>query len=160
MKNKDSISRTFLSFAERECKGSSNLYENLSKEIAKDPTILELCLEVNTDQPMPNLLFGAIHYLLLLGIDHPLKGFYPSLVDNPKPFHKSFPFFKDFCLTYRNEIKEILKKRIVQTNEVRRYTYLYPLFFRIYEQTKKHHTKKYSWSKEENIIAETDGHGR
>lgn len=49
----------------------------------------------------------------------------------------SFKHFKNFCKLYRDEIISILKTKLVQTNEVRRCTYLYPSFCYIYDQVKK-----------------------
>ncbi|MBG9545066.1 hypothetical protein ABE29_20565 [Cytobacillus firmus] len=137
MFNTEVLSKTFLTFAERECKGSSLLYEYLSKKIASNETLLEICSSARAGQPVPNLLFGAVHYLLLNGKEHPLKEYYPSIVNNPKLFNESFEDFKDFCLKYRNEIESILKTKLVQTNEVRRCAYLYPAFCTIYEKAKK-----------------------
>ena len=131
------MSQIFINFAEKECKGSSLLYEHLSKKIATDEPLLEICRNAQKGQPVPNLLFGAVHYLLLKGKEHPLKGYYPNMVDHPKSYKESFASFQDFCLTYRDEIEPILNNRIVQTNEVRRCTYLYPAFCEIYERTKK-----------------------
>ncbi len=48
---------------------------------------------------------------------------------------KFFPYFKDFCRKYRNEVDDILKTKIVQTNEVRRCAYLYPVFAYIHKLT-------------------------
>ncbi|MFC5464174.1 DUF2332 domain-containing protein [Lederbergia graminis] len=137
MTNNEVLSNTFLIFAEKECKGSSALYEFLSIQISKDDELLVICSNAAAGQPVPNLLFGAVHYLLLKGKEHPLKEFYPSIVDNPRSSKDSFKFFKDFCITYRNDIVQILKTRLVQTNEVRRCSYLYPVFCTVYEKTKK-----------------------
>lgn len=133
----EALSKTFLNFAEKECKGSSLLYEYLSIKVSRDAEILTICKNAGVGQPIPNLLFGAVHYLLLKGREHPLKEFYPSIVSNPKPYRDSFKFFRDFCFDYRKEIESILKTRLVQTNEVRRCAYLYPTFCTIYEQVKK-----------------------
>lgn len=113
--NKEILSKTFLNFAEKECKGSSLLYEFLSIKISADDDLLSICSTARERQPIPNLLFGAVHYLLLKGIDHPLKDFYSSIVCNPKSYKDSFEHFKDFCLINRIEI---LKTKFVQTNEV------------------------------------------
>lgn len=137
MFNTEVLSNTFLAFAERECKGSSLLYEYLSKNIASDDILLEICSNARTGQPVPNLLFGAVHFLLLKGKEHPLKEYYPSIVSKPKLYKESFEYFKDFCQKYRSEIESILKTRLVQTNEVRRCAYLYPAFCAIYEKAKK-----------------------
>ncbi|NHM30954.1 DUF2332 domain-containing protein [Neobacillus terrae] len=133
---KEEISQKFLNFAENECKGSSHLYEYLSLKIAKDEQILDLCTYSRSGQPVPNLLFGAVHYLLLKGMEHYLKGFYPS-IDGARMPEGAFPYFKDFCLKYENEIISLLQTKLVQTNEVRRCAYLYPVFCFIFKKTKK-----------------------
>jgi hypothetical protein len=137
MLSKEVLSQKFLTFAENECKGSSELYEFLAIEIAKDNELLEICTYVRNGQPVPNLLFGAVHYLLLKGFEHKLKEFYPSIVVEAKPHNDSFAYFKEFCLINKNEIIHLLQIKLVQTNEVRRCAYLYPVFNFIYEKTKK-----------------------
>ncbi|MFZ0076107.1 MAG: DUF2332 family protein, partial [Exiguobacterium undae] len=57
------IAQRFQTFAERECRDSSPFYEYLSQEIAQTPAILALCRHARDGQPIPNLLFGAVHYL-------------------------------------------------------------------------------------------------
>lgn len=131
------LSERFRRFAERECKDSSRLYEYLSIEISRDNDLLELSSHCPPGQPVPNLLFAAVHYLLLSGTDHELKEFYPSVTVNPRPVEKAFPSFKDFCQQHQNEIIDLLQSRLVQTNEIRRCTYLYPSFFYIYSKAHK-----------------------
>ncbi|HLR63033.1 MAG TPA: DUF2332 domain-containing protein [Lentibacillus sp.] len=132
------LSQRFYNFANMECKDSSALYEFLSLRISADDDILELCSEAQNGQPVPNLLFGAVHYLLLKGKEHPLKEYYPSLTDSPKNIDSStFVCFKEFCTAYKNDIVSILRNKLVQTNEVRRCAYLYPIFSYIYHKTKK-----------------------
>ncbi|SFM34671.1 hypothetical protein SAMN04487943_11456 [Gracilibacillus orientalis] len=126
--NINHLSERFKSFAIKECKGSSQLYEHLSIEISKDKNLIELTMQTRESQPIPNLLLGAVHYLLLNGKDHKLKKFYPSLVENPRNIEESFDYFKDFCYQFKDEIIPILKNKIVQTNEVGRCSYLYPTF--------------------------------
>ncbi len=127
-------SERFKNFAVLECKGSSDLYEFLSLKIAVDYELLKLSLHAQQGQPVPNLLLGAVHYIMLKGIDHPLREFYPSLVKNPKKVEESFYYFKDFCMTNSKEIASILHNKRVQTNEVRRCSYLYPTFCYIYQK--------------------------
>lgn len=131
------LSRKFVTFAERECRDSSPLYESLSLRISQDDELLEICKMAREGQPVPNLLLGAVHYLLMKGTDHPLKDYYPSMVCDPKPYTESFESFKSFCLTYRNEIESILSSKLVQTNEVRRCAYLYPAFGLVHQKTRK-----------------------
>ncbi len=132
------LSTRFINFANMECKGSSELYEFLALKVADDTTLLDLCQAVPVGQPTPNLLFGAVHYLLLTGIDHPLKLYYPSVtISTRKIDDDTYGYFKDFCHAFVDEIIPILQKRFVQTNEVRRCGYLYPTFSWIYNKVNK-----------------------
>ncbi len=133
----DLLSQRFKRFAANECRGSSWLYEFLSTEISHDAELLELSSHASPGQPVPNLLFASVHYLLLSGSQHELQKFYPSVINNPRPAEESFPSFKDFCLHHRKEIIDLLQKRLVQTNEIRRCTYLYPSFCYIYNKVKR-----------------------
>src|SRR5690625_3766858 len=120
-----------------ECRGSSDLYEFLSLHIASDEEILRLATYAGRGQPVPNLLFGAVHYLLLNGVDHPLRQFYISITENPEKMESCPPFFTDFCSKYADEIVHILQSKLVQTNEVRRCAFLYPAFCYIYDLTNR-----------------------
>jgi hypothetical protein len=131
------ISNRFKVFASKECHGSSQLYEHLSINIANDNELLQLATHTKQGQPIPNLFFGAIHYLLLQGKNHELRQYYSSIVKKPKDSSIIFPVFKDFCILYQDEIIFILKSKLVQTNEVRRCAYLYPSFCHIYQMVKK-----------------------
>lgn len=131
------LSERFKTFSEKECAGSSELYEYLSRQIAEDEVMLELSSFAKKGQPIPNLFFAAVHYLLLKGNNHKLSLYYPSLAEQPQPPTESFPHFKDFCLTYRDQIIPILKEKLVQTNEVRRCGYLYPCFTYAYDKVQK-----------------------
>jgi hypothetical protein len=133
----DDIAMKFKRFAVHECKGSSPLYEFLSLKIAEDSIMLELARKAREGQPVPNLFFGAVQYLLMKGKNHPLAGFYPSLTEQPLPAAKAYPVFVDFCRSYSDEIIGLIKSKIVQTNEVRRCSYLYPIFSRISHMTRK-----------------------
>ncbi|WP_090996969.1 DUF2332 domain-containing protein [Bacillus sp. 491mf] len=137
MLNTTQLSERFKNFAKLECNGSSELYEYLSTEISEDDELLELCMNFREGQPVPNLLLGAVHYLLLKGEDHVLKEYYPSITKNPREVEDSFVHFKDFCQVYKDEIISLLKSKLVQTNEVRRCAYLYPIFCYIYSVVKK-----------------------
>ena len=132
------LSEAFRNFANIECKGSSRLYEFLSLRIAADKEILALAAYAKEGQPVPNLLFGAVHFLLLKGKTHSLKAFYPSIVDKPRnDIEESYVEFRDFCERYKDEIIPLLQSKLVQTNEVRRCAYLYPTFRYISDIVKK-----------------------
>lgn len=135
--NTTQLSERFKNFSKLECRGSSELYEYLSIEISENDELLELCMNSREGQPVPNLLLGAVHYLLLRGEEHALKEYYPSITKNPREIEDSFVHFKDFCQVYKDEIISLLKSKLVQTNEVRRSAYLYPIFCYIYSVVKK-----------------------
>lgn len=119
------MSERFLYFAE-ETRSAAPIYARLSECVAKDEELLDLASEA-ASIPVTNLLFGAVHFLLLGGADHELARFYPSISERPET-GDPFPTFKDFCLNHRVDISEILKTRRVQTNEVRRSALLLPAF--------------------------------
>jgi hypothetical protein len=131
------ISERFRRFAIRECRDSSELYEQLALNIAEDDELLRLASAARSGQPIPNLLFGAVHYLLLKGYRHELREFYGSIVDQPRNPQHAFPYFRDFCIHYQEDITAMLTSKLVQTNEVRRCAYLYPSFCFIYNIAKK-----------------------
>ncbi|HLV99721.1 MAG TPA: DUF2332 domain-containing protein [Ktedonobacterales bacterium] len=124
----DVLARRFVRFAEQEAEPAfSPLYARLCRSIATDPDVLVLAAETPPSQPAPNLLLGAVHYLLLKGVDDPLAAFYPSLSSSPDPGEAS-PAFHRFCLEYAQDIRELLLTRRVQTNEVARSACLLPMF--------------------------------
>lgn len=130
----EELTRKFTTFAEKECKGTSDLYERLALEVAEDVELLKLSAHAQKSQPVPNMLFAAVHHLLLQGAKHELAEYYPSITEIPRSSSNAFYEFQDFCQKYRHEIIEILATKSVQTNEVGRCAYLYPIFSFIYEQ--------------------------
>ncbi|GEN52530.1 DUF2332 domain-containing protein [Halobacillus faecis] len=131
------IAERFVDFARKECEGSSDLYKQLSLQIAEDAYVLQLCMKSGEGQPVPNLLFASVHDLLLRGADHELASFYQSVTDKLDTERNPFPFFKSFCMEQEEAIVQRLKTKRVQTNEVRRCAYLYPVFCSIHKQTEK-----------------------
>ncbi len=127
MKNEDlsGISKRFQTFA-KDCEGSSELYHFLSLKIAEDEDLLRIASKSREGQPEPNLLFGAIHLLLINGEEHALQRYYPSLVLNFGAADHAYPSFRKFALDYTVEIVQILQQKLVQTNEVQRSAYLFP----------------------------------
>ncbi|MFQ5962440.1 MAG: DUF2332 domain-containing protein, partial [Candidatus Methylomirabilales bacterium] len=122
------LSQRFKRFAKQECRNSSPLYERLSAGIAGDPEILSLAAHAPTGQPAPNLLLGAVHFLLLQGTQHPLSAFYPSLSEASHLAGDPYPLFRSFCLEQSNKIRKLISSRLVQTNEVQRCACLLPAF--------------------------------
>lgn len=117
---------TFQSFAEEECKAVSPLYYQLARAVAQDPYLLQLAAHARARQPVPNLFFGTVHYLLLLDPTQKLTQYYPSI---SKVESEEIPIdlFHNFCRAREEDIISILKERIVQTNALNRTAYLMPI---------------------------------
>lgn len=120
----------FRDFGERQCKDASPLYAALSVKIADDPELLALASYAQHGQPVQNMLFAAVHDLLLRGVEHPLAAYYPSVTASPAS-GDPFPAFRDFCRSYADDIRSLLVSRRVQTNEVGRCALLLPAFYRV-----------------------------
>lgn len=130
---------------------SSPLYARLCLDIAADPDMLALLADADRATQVANLLFAAVHYLLLADPSHPLAAFYPDLAapapaidgrapsdpdrapalqgrEHPRPADEAYPFFRAFCLEHAAAIRHLVTTRRVQTNEVRRCAILLPAF--------------------------------
>jgi hypothetical protein len=59
----ETLSRRFRRFGERECLPASPLYARLAVGVAEAPDLLEIAAAARA-QPVPNLFFGAVHYLV------------------------------------------------------------------------------------------------
>ena len=109
-------------------RGFSPVYAALSRRIGDDPALQALCDQRKPHQPPANLLFAAVHFLLLDGRNDPLSEFYPHLGGrNDADPEAAFPLFRDFCLRHEADIRALIAARVTNTNEVRRSTYLMPL---------------------------------
>lgn len=101
---------------------TSPLYARLGPVVAADDRLLALAAHAREGQLPPNLLFAAVHYLLLGDPAHELAAWYPSLGGTADG--DPGPAFTAFCLARREEIVALLRRRLVQTNVVRRSTAL------------------------------------
>jgi hypothetical protein len=126
----EKVKDRFIAFAASECKGNSELYYRLSIQISNDEELLRIASNARIGQPIPNIFFASIHYLLLKNPNKELATYYPSI---RKTHITEIPFsiFKAFCIEYKNEIKDIVATRIVQTNVINRCAYLMPVFSKI-----------------------------
>ncbi len=124
----DRLAEIFERFARDEFHSSSPLYAHLSMAIAKDRELLSLAAECRKGERIPNLLFAAVHYLLLTGTPYSLGRFYKSLGGAFDGGDDPFPDFRSFCLQQVERIRELIAVRLVQTNEVSRCAGLMPVF--------------------------------
>jgi hypothetical protein len=129
----------FLRFARTSSEEPSPLYEHLKQAIVQDEELLWLAAQCQPGQPQPNMLFGAVHFLLLRAAAPlpPLARFYADLTAEAAPPEQAFPHFRAFCLEHQAAIIHILQTRMVQTNEVRRCAYLLPAFCWIAARTRR-----------------------
>jgi hypothetical protein len=125
----EAVARTFHLFARNEAPQlDSPLYAELCYGVSLDPQLLEIARQTPAEQPPPNMLLAAVQYLLLCGSEHPLRTHYPAVSGKARPLDPAFPRFRDFVLSHRKEILELLTTRRTQTNVVRRCTCLLPAF--------------------------------
>jgi hypothetical protein len=122
------LAEKFRSFAVNVFGETSPLYAHLSTLAADDPDILSIAQKSPPGQPIPILLLGAVHYLLLKGEQHPLGRFFPDITAKPDATEDSFDDFRSFCTDYREAIEGLITTRRVQTNEVSRCACLLPGF--------------------------------
>lgn len=122
------LARQFRFFADM-CRGTAPLYESLSRRITDDDHLMDMASIGSHRQPYVNRFFGAIHYLLLSGVRHRLRAYYPSL-GGARSADDAFPALVDFCRLFESQLTELIGTRRVQTNEVGRSGLLLPAFAR------------------------------
>lgn len=98
----------------------SPLYATLAQEVAECRELLELASLTHASQPAPNMLFAAVQYLMLNGVEHSLQQYYPRLATGPTLSSDVGNTFKSFCREYRESIVELISTRRTQTNVVQR----------------------------------------
>jgi hypothetical protein len=101
---------------------SSPLYRALSRTVAAEDRLLDLASRGRHGQYPTFLFFGAVHYLLLSGIEHPLAAFFPSVTPSGRAAQadEAGPALVAFCDRYEQELTEVISTRLVQTNQVQR----------------------------------------
>ena len=114
---------------------TSPMYAELAYGVSLDDELLALAARKRSRQPAPNMLFAAVQYLLLNGVEHSLALHYPGVSGEERPFEPAFPEFRAFCLEHREQIARIIASRSTQTQVVRRCTCLLPVFSLIYRES-------------------------
>jgi len=101
----------------------------LAEGVGRDAELRAFAATAKKGQPHANILFAAVHFLLLRGAQHPLRRFYPDLNDwKTADGEDPFPAFKDFVESHRAELAPIVASRITNTNEVGRSALLHAGF--------------------------------
>ncbi|MEK4628637.1 DUF2332 domain-containing protein [Solibacillus sp. FSL R7-0682] len=125
----------FNRFKEREAAGNSPLYVYWCGKIVEDQAILNLISHIPKEQPKPNLFFASVQFVAAQK-NHPLY----SYIQHPKlsiyELEQSFQQLTNLCQLYEVELIHCFQTKYVQTNEINRATYLYPIFSEIAKMTK------------------------
>lgn len=101
-------------------------YVALVEAVRANPSLLEVAALVERPQFPANLLFAAVHDLLLAGVDHPLAAAYPSAADSRQLPAEALDSetlgerFADFVADHRDDVVATITTRATQTNEVQR----------------------------------------
>ena len=106
------------------------LYAQLADGMRGSPQLQAFARTCRKGQPPANILFGAVHYLLIRGAQHPLRRYYPHLNGGaPTPKGEDpFPLFADFVAQHRDELAPLVAAKVTNTNEVGRASILHAGF--------------------------------
>jgi hypothetical protein len=134
-RSRDGLSAYFAHFGEVECLHvDGGIYRELCRVVCSETDLLDMAAETPPNQPAPNLLFAAVHRLLLGGQAHPLGQWYPELAQGEaNPIASIGPAFTDFCRQHRSRIESLIRTRMTQTNVIQRCSGLLPGFGRVFE---------------------------
>ena len=129
MVNIEEIEAQFKYFA-AECEElEASLYATLSDFLSQDESMHRFMSGAREQQPIANLFFAAVKYLLRtnpeerLAVDY-LNAHRGEIID-PKDV---YGHLQEFCLRSERPLKEVIGKRFVQTNVPNRCAYLLPAF--------------------------------
>jgi hypothetical protein len=125
-----SLRSRFAWFAD-EARGSSPLYAHLSHAISEDIEVASVLAAAPRRQRRPNLLFAAVHDVLLSGVAHRLAAYYPSVGGDRPPDEGTMPAFRDFLDELGDEVVGRVSSRSTQTNEPGRCGALRPALARL-----------------------------
>lgn len=119
----DDLSNLWRWFGETQCRGYSPIYERIALAVADDREVLEILRDAPPATHLPPAPLGAVRYLLLDGLDHPLADVYAG-----RSTADPAPLFLDLCRGHRDDILGLLETRRVQTNDCGRSALLGPAF--------------------------------
>ena len=128
------LAARFRRFAAEECAAASDegagsqTYEILSETVAREPELLSMARRCRVGQPIPNLLFAAVKRVVASFPDSELAAQYRRAGTAGHPSSDLGRTFTAFAKAHRGRIVDLLKTRMVQTNEVGRCAYLMPGF--------------------------------
>jgi hypothetical protein len=86
--------------------------------VDNDAALKAIAARGRAGQPHANLLFAAVHFLLLQGAQHRLRDFYATLGGAAQG--DAFAAFRDFVLAHADAVATLVETRVTNTNEVAR----------------------------------------
>ncbi len=98
----------------------SALYRELSLRIADDPDLIAIAARARPGQSPVLLLFAAVHFDTLRGVDHELTGVYRDLRSSEIESERVWPLFLDYCRQGASSVSSFVAGSRVQTNELGR----------------------------------------
>jgi hypothetical protein len=99
----------------------SPLYGALGPVVAEDPAMLEVISHRRPGQVPVSAFFAAVHYVLLSGVEHELREFYPSVFGaGARDPAAAGPALSDFFRRHQAEIDQLVSTRLVQKHVVKR----------------------------------------
>jgi hypothetical protein len=128
----DASSRIFRYFGEVETpRLNSNVYTAFSLGVAEDRELLELAAHALPGQPQPNVLYAAVHDMLLQDAEagvapDPLASWYPSVSGQEIPEASPWEAFRNFCLERRERLQPVIANGRTQTCVVHRSAVILP----------------------------------
>ena len=108
----DDLAALWRWFADEQFRGYSPLYERIAEVVAGDRELLGILRQAPPAAHLPPAPLGAVRYLLLAGLDHPLGEVYAG-----RSAADPGPLFADVCRRERDALLELLETRRVQTND-------------------------------------------
>jgi len=130
----DRLARRFHHFARVECP-EEPLYQALCRIVGDDPALLDLLRDTHDEQQRPNLWLAAVHDLLLEGARHPLAAYYPSVGGTRAVDEELAACVRSFAALHEDRLRELMRTRTTQTNEVGRCAVLWPALHAVAART-------------------------
>jgi hypothetical protein len=127
----------WLNFVPEALKGSP-FYTALWEGLKNDSRLLALMELIDKSQPLPITFYTAVNFLVLSHPGNPLEGYYAySASYGNKPLSHAYDCFRAFCLEHEDELKQILPKARLQTNEPTRNAGLLLAFSLVFQRAGK-----------------------
>ena len=103
-------------FADSVYADESPLNASLARAVAADAELLGLIQTFPVHPHQPLIVLGAVQYLVLGGVQHPIVGLYED-GSRTVPPSEAGPLIADFIRRFEPELRKLLAKWFIQTNE-------------------------------------------